>query len=73
MKLIDNWRAAPRMVSMWCYAATGGVILGWLTVPWEIQQPTMLLLLALQLVGAVGRLVAQPGLVEDIMAGRADD
>ena len=67
MKLIDNWRAAPRMISMWCYAATAGVIGGWLIVPWQVEWRTMVLLLVLQVVGAVGRLVAQPGLVDDLV------
>lgn len=69
MKLIDNWRAAPRMVSMWCYAATAGVIIGWLVAPWAVGTGTMAMLLTLQVVGAAGRLIAQPGLVEDIAAG----
>ena len=72
MRMVDNWRAAPRMISMWCYAATAGVVLAWLIVPWQIELPTMLLLLVLQVVGAVGRLVAQPGLVADLVAGAAD-
>lgn len=68
MKLIDNWQAAPRMASMWCYAATAGVIIGWLIAPWAIDWRTMALLLALQVVGAACRLIAQPGLVEDLAA-----
>lgn len=68
MKLIDNWRAAPRMVSMWAYAATAGVVIGWLIAPWSVDWRTMALLLALQVVGAAGRLIAQPGLVEDLAA-----
>jgi len=72
VRLVDNWRAAPRMISMWAYAATAGVILGWLIVPWQIEARTMLVLLALQLVGAAGRLIAQPGLVADLAAGVTD-
>lgn len=62
------------MISMWAYAATLGMALAWLLMthllgePYPVAPSEMLLLAVLQVLGAVGRLIAQPGLVEDVAA-----
>jgi hypothetical protein len=64
--LIDNWRAAPRMLSMWCFAAIAGLNGAWLFIGWINGLPLFVgpqghqTALALAVLGAVLRLVAQP-------------
>lgn len=83
--LVANWRQAPRMVSMWAYFATICLLLGVLyavlttgerlSLSYGDMVRGLLALLALQFIGAVGRMIQQPGLVDDLAAvlGDADD
>lgn len=78
MKLVPNWRAAHRMMSMWAYAATLGVVGSWPLLTWitgehySVTAADWWGVLALQLVGFAGRMIAQPGLVEDVAAELRD-
>jgi hypothetical protein len=81
-RLIPNWRAAPRMISMWAYAATISLVIAVIfavATTKESMYPDdviliLLAVLVLQAIGAAGRMIAQPGLVDDIVAvvGDAD-
>jgi hypothetical protein len=70
--LIPNWRQAPRFASMWCYTVIAGLCVGWLAMGAINGQPYMIgpsgikAILVLSILGAVLRLVAQPGLAEDV-------
>jgi hypothetical protein len=71
MKLIPNWkRAAPRMLSMWCYCAIAGLAIAWLLIEWINGEPYCpgargaVAILALSALGAFLRLVAQPCLLQ---------
>mgnify|MGYP003545513255 CR=1 FL=1 len=81
MKLVPNWRAAPRMMSMWAYFLSVCLILAALYAMLTNggERPSygviiggLVLLLVLQIGGAVGRMIAQPGLVEDVAAELRD-
>ena len=65
MKLIPNAAKAPRMLSVQAFAAIGTLQGAWLASP-ELQQLlpgtwVQGITLALTILGAVGRLIDQPG------------
>ena len=57
---------------MWCYTVIAGLCVGWLSMgaingtPYMIGPSGIKAILALSILGAVLRLVAQPGLAEDV-------
>jgi hypothetical protein len=69
--LIPNWRTAPRMLSMWCFAGIAGLSGAWLGIGWVSGEPFdpgpggHRAVLVLAILGAVLRLVAQPSLAEE--------
>ena len=77
MKLIPNWRRAWRFASMWCYTVIAFLCIGWLLAGWITDRPVAVgelgigWILGLSFMGALLRLVAQPGLIEDLAAEAA--
>ena len=75
MRLLPNWRAAPRMLSMWCFALIAGMSGAWLMLgaitgtPYLVGPEGQRAVLVLAVLGAVLRLVAQPSIAEQ----REDD
>jgi len=71
VKLIPNWRTAWRFGSMWCFAMICALCTAWLALAWLSEYPYMVgpggiaAILALSVLGAVLRIVAQPHLAED--------
>lgn len=66
MRLIDNWRRAPKMLSMWAMALAGAVQGAWAIIPQEMQAslpPSLVqgVTLGLLVLGIAGRLVKQEG------------
>lgn len=64
MKLIDNWKKAPRMTSVQALAAIAALQAAWQASP-ELQavmpqEYVQLVSAVLALLGIVGRLIAQP-------------
>lgn len=70
MKLIDNWKQAPRMFSMWAYAAASAIQGAWLMLD-EAQRASLKgewvagITIAIVVLGAIGRLVQQDSLSTD--------
>lgn len=70
MKLIDNWKQAPRMFSMWAYAAASAIQGAWLALD-DAQRASLDdrwvtgITLAVIVLGAIGRMVQQESLSAD--------
>lgn len=70
LKLIPEWRKAPRMLSMQAMSAATALLGAWQAVPEELREhvPTTVLVwlvLALLVLGMVGRLLWQPGVRDE--------
>lgn len=64
MKLVANWRSAPRWISMWCMAIGGALSATWILLPPEYQAKippewVMKGTAFYMLVGVIGRLFKQ--------------
>jgi len=62
--LVDNWRSAPRWVSMWCMAFASSVTGTWLLLPAEYQAmvPQNVVhagVFAVLIAGIIGRFIKQ--------------
>lgn len=74
-RLIPNWRQALMFASVWPYLLTAGWLAAQLLVMWNTGRDGVWLGwqvvaagLVWQLVGALARIIRQPGLVEDVAA-----
>lgn len=70
MKLIDNWKAAPRMLVVQTLAIIAAVQTIWVSLPPEVVQqlpPNLVhyITTALAVVGVVVRVLKQNGLIPD--------
>lgn len=66
MKLIDEWKSAHKMISMWCMAGSGAFLTTWSNLPPEFQAliPHGYMVTAsvvLLVLGMIGRVVKQDG------------
>ncbi|CAB4134071.1 hypothetical protein UFOVP273_10 [uncultured Caudovirales phage] len=66
MKLIDEWKAAHKMVSMWCMTAASALLGTWELIPKDLQDTlphgvVVAVTIALLATGMIGRLVKQDG------------
>lgn len=63
-QLVTNWRLAPRMLSMWCFAMIAGLSAAWGFLD-KTKAAEHVTIAVFAIVGAILRLVAQPSVQEE--------
>lgn len=64
MKLVQDWRQAPRWASMWAMTGAGAIQATWLGIPADMKASipsdlVMWITIILMVLGSVGRLIDQ--------------